>query len=723
MKLRAGKGFSLEELKSGEMEKKSDVYRSDFGSITSEIKRRERDLNLKRRWLMGLPTPGYNPEQATGPEFLTNKYLPESLLREDDIFYETVTMLVGEALGAFNMETEHHNVLATTELVEITDVAKTILSQLDTLTNRGLNLLAMVLTGGSVKFEQTRQRMKAVIRESLSEVLRTRNQRQDLLEICTQLSKLVNDPQNFQENCMRPALQCHFSAAIEVLGELEKLPFETLIIIDRKLRGVRVGMPTLQPLTRGNSRANVIEKVRKLSQEMLSQIGEKGELQKPLADALAIAGLSLKQMSGRPNSFMTDFNKFPPEIKTLQDEIMKALWVLESKISLTGWKTLQLLLDPNAEIANGPSRTEIKRMLTQYLFACGDMDVIPKYFLEAIALINGSSQALPPKTFPKEVIEEEAECILSVSAQSKQIVWDLLPDLELHQDFSDAYMEELEESDDDYNDDNDDSNGSVRQSKSCNPPPKSSTLVDSDFQSESCGDFIPFDSNPPSPLTNGKSSPSLFHEPDTLNSVPNVNVNQNQLGIVGRPIISTCNSSNLCQENGSLDGDGADGHEPEHCSKMYPGSPADLVSSSFSSAREKSVSTKRCPPKNLYLSIQAACDGTSLIAYHIIGHIMEGLAKQGSVELDCDYRYYLRGGNPIQKYTKDESLYFSEEDVVQAAKELIVSLQQRKKDTITPSKVLKTRSGNSAKRQRVLYPKSIPERPAASTGGSTVDNS
>ncbi|KAL2509143.1 uncharacterized protein Fot_32790 [Forsythia ovata] len=46
----------------------------------------------------------------------------------------------------------------------------------------------------------------------------------------------------------------------------------------------------------------------------------------------------------------------------------------------------------------------------------------------------------------KEEIENEVEYILTVSAQTKQIVWDLFSEHRLDQDFPDAYMEDLEES-------------------------------------------------------------------------------------------------------------------------------------------------------------------------------------------------------------------------------------------------------------------------------------
>ena len=75
------------------------------------------------------------------------------------------------------------------------------------------------------------------------------------------------------------------------------------------------------------------------------------------------------------------------------------------------------------------------------------MDLIPEYLLEAIFEINRCQSS--SRSSVKEEIEEEVECLLCLSAQTKQIVWDLNPEIDVDLDFSDAYMEDLEESDDD----------------------------------------------------------------------------------------------------------------------------------------------------------------------------------------------------------------------------------------------------------------------------------
>ncbi|KAF2300312.1 hypothetical protein GH714_011663 [Hevea brasiliensis] len=128
------------------------------------------------------------------------------------------------------------------------------------------------------------------------------------------------------------------------------------------------------------SRGQLIYNVRSSIEKMLSEVVGGEELQAPLAKALAVASLSLKLTTGYSNSPVVDFEQFSPEVKTLQNDIAKAI--------------------------------------------C-DLDTIPKSLLEALAIINRGSRSTP--CFLKEEIEEELECILSVSAQMKQIVWDLLP--------------------------------------------------------------------------------------------------------------------------------------------------------------------------------------------------------------------------------------------------------------------------------------------------------
>nr|GEX77677.1 hypothetical protein [Tanacetum cinerariifolium] len=112
-------------------------------------------------------------------------------------------------------------------------------------------------------------------------------------------------------------------------------------------------------------------------------------------------------------------------------------------------KDIQVLLNPEAKLNDRTLRTSIKNLLTEYLFECSHIDDVPKRLLKVLAVIKKSCE--PPYKHLREIkIEEDVECILNVSASTKQVMWDVIPEHELDLDleFADAYMEDLEDSDD-----------------------------------------------------------------------------------------------------------------------------------------------------------------------------------------------------------------------------------------------------------------------------------
>ncbi|KAG7559805.1 hypothetical protein ISN45_Aa05g013820 [Arabidopsis thaliana x Arabidopsis arenosa] len=93
------------------------------------------------------------------------RFVPESLLREEDIFYETIKSRVEEAFGFCKNEQVVCNEVQQKELKFCT---LELVRKLDSLTNKGLYLIAMILTGGSTSFDKTRWKMKEMIRDSVS---------------------------------------------------------------------------------------------------------------------------------------------------------------------------------------------------------------------------------------------------------------------------------------------------------------------------------------------------------------------------------------------------------------------------------------------------------------------------------------------------------------------------------------------------------------------------
>ncbi|KAJ9189009.1 hypothetical protein P3X46_000352 [Hevea brasiliensis] len=683
------------------MEGKLGLYQTDCESILSHLKHRDQQLKLKRRWLMGLPM-----SKSEKDQLLQYRSLPESLLRDDDIFYETVKRHVEQAFGVHIDEREDNTIQEDKVVSGVSNLKRFLLSCLDALTNKGLFLLAILLTRGSVNFEKTRPKMKKVIKELIPRVFRDQNN-SGQKDIFTQLSQLLKDPQNVKDNCLTllfPTCHSHHASAIKILERLEDLSSETLLAMRRKLRGVTASTPCLQQNRHGFSRGQLIYNVRSSIEKMLSEVVGGEELQAPLAKALAVASLSLKLTTGYSNSPVVDFEQFSPEVKTLQNDIAKAIWLLETKVRISELKTLQLLLDPHAKVSNGCLRTAMKKMLTEYLFECSDLDTIPKSLLEALAIINRGSRSTP--CFLKEEIEEELECILSVSAQMKQIVWDLLPAREFDEDFSDAYMEELEESDDGgvdddgYHDKNDDDgqhdtndahtgdgDDGGHQVQRRNILSSRTYSVSLDNLEESCGEFVPMGSKPSISTPDGSCGSTVWQEKRNLDDILDVDMTWFEVESMGKFGTSRGNSfSPHFPSNGRLNNISIKENEHEQGTKGDWGNSQGLPSTNFCTRKVKFISNKKDSHTNIYLGVQEVCDETSMVAYNLIGCMMEKFAQEEGLNLDWSDSSYLRGDYSSQE-NEEEKMNSSERRVdgsviVQVVEELLPSLPKSKMEKL-----------------------------------------
>ncbi|GMP78703.1 hypothetical protein CsSME_00034536 [Camellia sinensis var. sinensis] len=106
---------------------------------------------------------------------------------------------------------------------------RSLLSMLDDMTNNGLQLLAEIVTGGSIKFGNTRWKKKRIIKECLPEVLGNLKGNYKI-NIVEQLCQLLRNSHNFGRNCsplLTPASQFYHAAATKVLDGLEDMPFQT----------------------------------------------------------------------------------------------------------------------------------------------------------------------------------------------------------------------------------------------------------------------------------------------------------------------------------------------------------------------------------------------------------------------------------------------------------------------------------------------------------------
>jgi len=590
------------------------------------------------------------------------------------VYYEIIKAFIEKGFGACNFERAYHADQDNFEIFDLPNNLRKLSSMLDDMTNSGLQRFAEILTGGSIQFEKTRWKMKKIIRDCLPEIVGNWKGNCET-NIAEQLSQILKNSHKFHRNLanlLTTPPPSYRAAAIKVLDGLGDMPFVGLSAMHRKLTGIRGYVPQLYPLKSGWGRSILSDRVRKICTEMLSELSEEDELQEPLAKAMAVRSLSSSLIQGCP--FVPQFWRFSPEIVALQNEIAKAIWLLK-EVRFPELKILQLLLDPNAELSNRSLRNAVRNLLTEYLFECGDMDSIPDYLLEAVNIINRTSQSAPYRFFSEGNIAQEVECVLCASAQIKQILWDLLPEYEFDNDFADAYIENLEEScSDAYDEDSiNDAKEQLFSQNSLFHPNDPDNNIEFVGETNLANLMSPGSTSGRNETSSGHGSKirlrtDSFERVETVhsakldlldtdasasslhfkfNNLDNMEANQIDIGSARRP--EMCDSHLLTLRTNGIG-----------CASHL--SPDARLDGNHTDRQENKVDSEKlqipvCEGSflhdntgaNKYLALQEACDMTSLVSYHLIGHVLDEFANMGGLDLDWTDVLYLRGDNSIRK--------------------------------------------------------------------------
>ncbi|XP_020548882.1 uncharacterized protein LOC105160969 [Sesamum indicum] len=667
---------------------KKEWCREDLKVLTSQIKEHESLLRLKRRWLMDLPlsiSEQKRVEETLPPE---DKMLPESLLREDDVSYEDIRTCIEIGFGAHDYSKEPHCLEEDLRVFDSRYGLQDIYLLLDVMTNKGLYSFVEILTGGLIKFEKTNWSMKRTIKKLLPEVIATKNDNSK--KKLKQLFLLLLDAKNFRGNQLVRSIasEAYRAAAVKVLDGLEDFPFRTLIAMHRKLKGVKGYIPSMQSQKSRRGRDSLIRVIKKMCMKMLSDLGNVKEPAEPLAGALGVAGLTLKLIMNCPG--VRDFRKFSPETEALHNDIAKAIHLLDDskRVSLIELKKVQFLLDPNSELSVRSLRMAVRNLLTEYLFECSDMEKVPDCLVETLDIINRRSQFSSrkkhssskiyssPQELMKEVIQKEVEHVLAISAQAKEVLLDLHPEHEFDEDFDHAYVEDFDGNDDLYISDDDEHVGDISQHHEIHS-------YSSDCQTESIGETNPAESNSPVSTSERDDHSPLLSPVGRLN-IPLDSMHITDAGLDEtsgfvrslsckksevpdeQPIVEKQYPSGFTGELGQPYSDSLKVTTKQNLSSLCD-SPA--RNSSYSDLKsEDSTSCSRDTPKyvgsdflvedttivskqrksgNQYLEVQEACDLTSMVAYHFVGHMLDKLAKSEGIELCQADRLYLRSYSSV----------------------------------------------------------------------------
>lgn len=609
--------------------KEGESIEDDVRTILSNMQYKEKEIWQKRLFLMGLADTDSLEQKGKLPPGKPD-FMPESFLRKDDVFYEDVKKIVEKGFGINHDETEQHTSHDYVGFHSLRHMSRVVLGLFDDFTNNGLYCLAKVLTEDSFSFEKTRPQMEKVIRKNL-DFLQSIQCPSNLAEIQSQVSQLLGNQKNFRHPVkhLNVTLKCHRDVIMKVLDRLGDMPTLALSAMYRKLKVVCGYVPQLCPRRSGWSRDRLIQRVRMLCLEMIGHLGDSDALPEPLAKAMAVACLSSKLATGFPDVSLVRFTRFTPELEVVQNEIFKAIRLLGERIKKGKIKKVQHLLDPESTMDSKGVKSAIKNMLIEFLYECCDMDTIPNSLLDALSVINETSSR---RVFPKEVIEEQVEEILNMSAAIKQILLDHTRGDKFDEDFADAYMEELVESDDgDIFDDDDDEE--EEEEEFLTDDIHGVQIKLNDFNEEVQSTRDPEVGSCSSSLGDSSSSSSgaakLLSDDECMDTEPSAS----------KMLFSTSSGKGLSpRDMPMLDCDDVERQD------VVRGKSVDSNSHSGSSYLDRNPMSKDDKKSRIqYVAIQEVSDQASLALYRLMGQTMEELAKLEGLDLSSDDVSYLTG--------------------------------------------------------------------------------
>lgn len=599
----------------------------DGKKLTSLLWNQDELVNKKRRWLIERPAtsmPDGGKKKIKRPKFLTDVSLTESCLRSDEVSYENVRRNVEKSFGAFGgSQSRHHVVQDYLQFFETFNTESCSVDQshflgkfysmMKVLSNNALSLIASLVTVKKFRFKKTRPTMIKIIKDHLPRFLQE-SSHQTCSTLMEQLSEIFRDPGNFRKKqltlltTISPLL---LSSIHKALKELDELPFQDLVAMNRKLRDI-IAVPQFPPPRFSGTRDLLLERVKKRCQKVLSTLREGAELPKPFAKALSIIQLSLKEKTRCVEIMASEFYPFSPQTVGLQNEILGALWSLP-KVRIHELKALQFLVDPEAKFPRKTFRIALRKYLMDYLFNCDVVD-IPEGVTRLLASLNRRSRRRL-QLFSVGMMNEDVEATLSISSQLKQVVSNLFPE-----DTIDENSEALDDDDD----------------------------------AESNDFALADDSYCPSPTSRG-------HDFSLNDRVEGTGDSGTAMATEKQGHTSHCNDSciindfvkkqpTLEQEDDYINGDST------MRSNLDPGD--DTGSETL---------------------IQEICDETSLVAYKLIGHMLDSFLLAEGRDTNDMTRCYLRGGSSLESAGAKDSIHSSKEDVetkilVESVQELLPSL-------------------------------------------------
>lgn len=595
------------------------------------------------------------------------------------VSYENVRNNVGKSFGALiGSQRKHHVVQDYLQFFETFSMERycenpsyflrNLSSMMNDLNNNALYLVASLVTEKKVKFEKTRLRMKKIIKDHLPNVFG------ESKKVCPtpikELAQIFKDPSNFrrkQLTLLTPVSPSLLSSICKALEKLDEMPFQDLAAMNMKLRDVTV-VPQFPPAKIAGKRELLLERVKKKCRQVLSNLKEGVGLPEPFAKALSIVNLSVKLKTRCMGIMTSEFYPFSPEAMEMQNDILGALWSLQ-KVRIHELKALQPLVDPEEKVPRKAFRIALRTYLLKYLFDC-DVVAIPDEVSSILGSLNRRSQRRP-RLFSAGTMEEDIEAALRISSHLKETLSNLLPD-----DKIDDNSEDLGSGNDKESNDFD----LAEDSYYCDPEEHDQHSCVND-ETEGAGDSS-FASWTPMPTypSHSRHLTDLYMIGDVSNKQPILGKDDSmdpftdeshalqlteacEVGdfIKKRSQLEQINCTNSSFRNlehassqfikkSNVEDDDQNPHQsfPEEASLT-----CDLVKKSMLNSCNHIKPSQHCCEETLETTnvsktvIQELCDETSLVAYRLIGNMLDKFLSIEGRDANEITRYYLRGGSSL----------------------------------------------------------------------------
>lgn len=236
--------------------------------------------------------------------------------------------------------------------------------------------------------------------------------------------KQIRNAVRNKEQFVHETFQLCLKSINNMLEELDEMSLQDLTATNRKLRSASLKLKF--PLARfTGSRELLIGRLKKKFQKFISKLSDGDALPEPLFNALSVIYLSFMHRSGHIGMLKSKFYPFSPEVAALQSNIIKALGLLP-KVKNDELKDIHALLDPEAKVSLRRFKCALRNYLIEYLFECNDTGITQE-LLSIIHLIN---QRMHSQTviLSTKTIEEEVEVVMVSSCRLNQIMSSPLSD-------------------------------------------------------------------------------------------------------------------------------------------------------------------------------------------------------------------------------------------------------------------------------------------------------